>query len=106
MAKKPKLLDPILPGEILLEDFLRPLEISQQKLARDIDVPPTRINDIVNGKRPITMDTALRLARYFGTSPEVWLNLQQRYDLATAQRKLGPILEKAIQPLDRTALTE
>jgi plasmid maintenance system antidote protein VapI len=52
------------------------------------------------------MDTALRLARYFGTSPEVWLNLQQRYDLATAQRKLGPILEKAIQPLDRTALTE
>jgi addiction module HigA family antidote len=106
MAKKQRMLDPIPPGELLLEDFLRPLEISQQKLARDIDVPPTRINDIVNGKRPITMDTALRLSRYFGTSPEVWLNLQQRYDLATAQRKLGPTLDKTIQPLGGTALTE
>lgn len=79
-------LDPIHPGEILLEDFLKPMEISINKLAREIDVPPGRISTIVNGKRSITADTALRLAAYFGTSPELWLNLQADYDLRLARR--------------------
>ena len=101
MATKP--LDPIHPGEILLEEFLKPLELSQNQLARDLDVPPTRINEVVNGGRPITIDTALRLARYFEMTPDFWLNLQQRYDLIIAQRKLGPMLEKKIQPLKELA---
>ena len=101
MAKK--LLDPIHPGEILLEEFLKPLELSQNQLARDIDVPPTRVNEIVNGQRPITVDTAMRLARYFGTTPDFWLNLQQRFDIVIAQRKLGPKLEKKILPLKELA---
>ena len=79
-------LDPIHPGEILLEDFLKPMEISINRLAREIDVPPGRISTIVNGKRSITADTALRLAAYFGTTPELWLNLQADYDLRLARR--------------------
>ena len=79
-------LDPIHPGEILLEDFIKPLEISINKLARDIDVPPGRISNIVNGKRSITADTALRLGTYFGVSPELWLNLQTDFDLRIARR--------------------
>lgn len=79
-------LDPIHPGEILLEDFLKPMQISINKLARDIDVPPGRISTIVNGKRSITADTALRLGLYFGVSPELWLNLQTDYDLRLARR--------------------
>jgi addiction module HigA family antidote len=79
-------LDPIHPGEILLEDFLKPMEISINKLAREIDVPPGRISTIVNGKRSITADTALRLGVYFGVSPELWLNLQTDYDLRVARR--------------------
>ena len=79
-------LDPIHPGEILLEDFIKPLEISINKLARDIHVPPGRISNIVNGKRSITADTALRLGTYFGVSPELWLNLQTDYDLRIARR--------------------
>ena len=98
-----RLLDPIHPGEILLEEFLKPLELSQNQLARDVDVPPTRINEIVNGQRPITVDTAMRLARYFATTPDFWLNLQQRFDIVVAQRKLGPALEKKIQPLKELA---
>jgi len=93
-----KQLKPIHPGEILLEEFLNPLELSQNKLARDIDVPATRINDIVNGLRPITVDTAMRLNRYFGNSAQFWLNLQQRYDLLCAERELGPQLDKRIRP--------
>lgn len=81
-----QLLDPIHPGEILLEDFLKPMVISINKLARELDVPPGRISQIVNGKRAITADTALRLAAYFGTSPELWLNLQADYDLRLARR--------------------
>ena len=84
MKRTKKRLDLIPPGEVLMEDFLIPLGISQQKLARDMDVPPTRINEIVRGIRPITLDTALRLSRYFGTSAEVWLNLQQHHDLENA----------------------
>jgi addiction module HigA family antidote len=92
-------LDPIHPGEILLEDFLNPMEISINKLAREIDVPPGRISTIVNGKRSITADTALRLAAYFGTTPELWLNLQSDYDLRVARRST----ELHIMPLKLAA---
>jgi addiction module HigA family antidote len=91
--------DPIHPGEILLEDFIKTLEISINKLARDIDVPPGRISNIVNGKRSITADTALRLGTYFGVSPELWLNLQTDYDLRIARRNT----ELHITPLKRAA---
>ena len=78
-------LPPVHPGEILLEEYLKPLGISQNKLGRDLNVPAQRINDIVRGHRAITVDTALRLARYFHTSPQFWLNLQSHYDLEIAQ---------------------
>ncbi len=91
-------LDPITPGEILLHEFMEPLGISQNQLARDLSVSAPRINEIVNGKRAITSDTALRLARYFGTSPEFWMNLQQRYDLKVAQRKLASDIEISVKP--------
>jgi antitoxin HigA-1 len=78
-------LPPVHPGEILLEEYLKPLGISQNKLGRDLNVPAQRINDIVRGQRAITVDTALRLARYFHTSPQFWLNLQAHYDLEVAQ---------------------
>ncbi|HYJ80701.1 MAG TPA: HigA family addiction module antitoxin [Longimicrobiaceae bacterium] len=82
-------LSPIHPGEILLEDFLRPFGLSQYRLANDLSVPPRRINEIVHGKRAITADTALRLARFFGTTERFWLNLQARYDLEVARDRLG-----------------
>jgi addiction module HigA family antidote len=96
MRKKP---DPILPGEILWKEFLEPLGISQNKLARDIDVPVTRIGDIIHGRRGITADSALRLAVYFGTTPEFWVNLQTRYDLKVSKRELLPAIEKSVRPL-------
>jgi antitoxin HigA-1 len=80
-----KKLDPIPPGELLLEEFLVPMGISQTRLASDIDVPVSRIADIIHGKRAITADTALRLATYFGTSPQMWLNLQASYELRIAE---------------------
>lgn len=83
-----KKLDPIHPGEILLDDFLLPLDISQYSLAKNISVPPRRINEIIHGKRSITADTALRLGRFFNISPQFWLNLQTRYDLETTQDQL------------------
>lgn len=86
------------PGEILLEEFLAPMGLSQSKLALSLRVPTTRINDIVHGKRAVTADTALRLARFFGTSPAFWLNLQQRYDLDMATDALGDRLEREVQP--------
>lgn len=92
------LMEPVSPGEILLNEFLLPLKISQNKLGKDIGVPITRINEIVNNHRSITVDTAMRLARYFGTSSEVWLNLQQQYDLEVARRKLKKIIDKSIRP--------
>ena len=92
---------PIHPGEILAEEFLAPLEISQNRLAVAIGVPPRRINEIVHGKRRITADTALRLARYFGTTDRFWLNLQNRCDLETEKDQLGTALDQ-IEPL-RTA---
>ncbi len=85
-----KKLDPIPPGEILLEDFLVPMGISQTRLASDIDVPVSRVADIVNGRRAITADTALRLSAYFGTSAQMWLNLQAGYDLRVAEQSYWP----------------
>ena len=96
MASKRKLLEPIHPGEILVEDFMKPMEISINRLAGDIAVPPGRVSAIVNGKRAITADTALRLGRYFGTSPEVWMGLQADYELRVAQRTIGPEVEKRV----------
>lgn len=89
---------PIHPGEILAEEYLGPLGVTQHRLAVDIGVPPRRINEIVHGKRRISADTALRLARYFGTSERFWLNLQGRYDLELERDRLGPTLDH-IQPL-------
>ena len=89
-------LTPIHPGEVLLEDFLEPLGVSQYRLARDISVPPRRINEIVHGKRAISADTALRLARYFSVSERFWLNLQARFDLETERDRLGGRLEKEV----------
>ena len=80
-------LEPVHPGEILMEEFLKPMGISINRLARDIDVPPGRISTIVNGKRSISADTALRLGLYFGVAPELWLNLQADYDLRVARRE-------------------
>lgn len=87
---------PIHPGEILLEEFLDPMEISQYRLAKDISVAPRRINEIVHGKRSITADTALRLARYFGTSERFWMNLQTRYSLEVEKERLEDRLDKEV----------
>jgi len=86
-------LAPVHPGEVLLEEFLEPMGISQYRLAKDISVPPRRINEIVHGKRSVTADTALRLARYFGTSARFWLNLQTSFDLDVEKDRLGNRLE-------------
>ena len=88
------LLEPIPPGEIIKEDYMVPLKLSQNQLARDLDVPVGRINQIIHGHRSITADTALRLARYFDTSPELWLGLQNDYDLRCAKRKLGDMIKR------------
>jgi addiction module HigA family antidote len=98
MAKVSTLAPPIHPGEILAEEFLAPLGITQHKLAVAIGVPPRRINEIVHGTRRISADTALRLSRYFGTSERFWINLQGRYDLETVRDRLGTVLDD-IQPL-------
>ena len=98
MAAK-KLL-PVHPGEILLSEFLEPLGVSQYRLAKDINVPPRRINEIVKGARSITANTALRLARYFATSDRFWLNLQSHYDLETERDRLGVSLQKEVHILE------
>lgn len=95
---KRRKVSPIHPGEILMDEFLKPLNLSQYRVALDIHVPPRRINEIVLGKRGITADTALRLARYFGTSVEVWMTLQDRYEVETARMKDGGEIEKMIRP--------
>ena len=92
-------MSPVHPGEILLLEFLEPLSISQYRLARDISVPPRRINEIVRGSRSITADTALRLARYFGTSDRFWLNLQARHDLEVEKERLGNRLTREVTSL-------
>ncbi len=94
-----KTLAPIHPGEVLLKDFLEPLAISQYRLAKDIRVPPRRINQIVHAARAISADTALRLARYFGTSAQFWMNLQAHYDLEVEQDRVGEAIEKEIPVL-------
>jgi addiction module HigA family antidote len=97
MARKK--LQPTTPGEVLLEEFLKPLEISQYQLAKDVGVPPRRINEVVLGKRAVTADTALRLPRYFGTSERFWLNIQTRHDLEAEKDRLGARLRKEVRVL-------
>jgi addiction module HigA family antidote len=97
MAKKSKLLDPIFPGEILMEEFMKPLGISINRLSRDLHVPPNRIHGIVHGTRVITADTALRLGTYFGVTPEIWLHLQSEYDLRVARRSIGGEIAKTVR---------
>jgi addiction module HigA family antidote len=98
-----EMLSPIHPGEVLLEDFMKPMGLSQYRLAKDIGVTPIRISQIVNGQRAITVDTALRLARYFGTSAAVWLRLQVRYDLEMADRELSERIEREVKVFNHPA---
>ena len=93
---KPRRLPPVHPGEVLLEEFLEPMGITQYRLAKDISVPPRRVNEIVLRKRAITADTALRLGRYFGTSEQFWLNLQSEHDLDVERDRLGDRLESEV----------
>lgn len=97
-----KVLPPVHPGETLLEDLMKPLGLSQNKLATALGVDPRRINEIVTGRRSITGDTALRLARYFGTSPEFWMNLQARYDLEVAKDKKLAEIQRTVKPRSET----
>lgn len=96
-------LAPVHPGEVLLEEFLVPLGLSQYRVARDTSVPPRRINEIVHGTRAVTADTALRLARYFGTSERFWLNLQARYDLEVEKARLGDRLLREVTVLGKAS---
>ncbi len=98
-----KLLDEIHPGEILLEDFMKPMGITARQLASDIDVSPSRISELVNGQRPITADTALRLGLFFGMEPRFWLNLQSEYDMRLAERQLRAKIAPRIRPLHPAA---
>lgn len=97
MAKKP--LPPIPPGEILLEEYMKPNGISQNRLARDIDLGPARVNDIVHGRSAITTAIALRLAKYFGTTPELWMNLQGGYELRRARAEDWPQIDRRVRVL-------
>src|SRR5262249_254953 len=101
MPRQPRKLTPVHPGEILLEEFLTPLGVSQYRLAKDTSVPPRRINEIVRGTRAITADTALRLARYFGTTERFWLNLQAHYDLEVEKERLGDRLSHEVVQRER-----
>ena len=94
-----ELLDPITPGEILREDFMEPMGLSINRLARDLAVPPNRISEIVNGKRAVTADTALRLQRYFKVEAQFWLNLQSEYNLRMIKRKIWPDIKRRILPV-------
>jgi addiction module HigA family antidote len=96
-------LSPIHPGEVLLEEFLKPMSLSQNRLAIEISVDARRINEIVQGKRSITADTALRLGRYFGNSPQFWMGLQTQYDLDVAEDTLGKRLEREVRPMATAA---
>ena len=98
MAKKRRRLPPVHPGEILSEDLMQPLGLSINRLARDLSVPVTRMSEIVNGRRSITADTALRLARYFGSSPQFWMNLQAAYDLDVVARASAERIERDVHP--------
>jgi addiction module HigA family antidote len=98
MARKTKIMPPIHAGETLLEDFLKPLGLTASRLAIELMVPVTRMNDIVRGRRAVTADTALRLARYFGTTPQFWMNLQANYELELAQDARGSEIAQRIRP--------
>ena len=98
MAKKARRLPPVHPGEVLREDLLKPLGISVNRLGRDPRVPVTRMSEIVNGRRGVTADTALRLARYFGTTPEFWMSLQAAYDLDLVQRVSSDRIARDVHP--------
>jgi addiction module HigA family antidote len=93
---KAKKMAPVHPGEILMEEFLKPMALSQYRLAKELCVPPRRINEIVHGQRAVTADTALRLGRYFCVSPQFWLNLQSRYDLETEADRIGARVEREV----------
>jgi len=97
MTKK---LDEIHPGEILVEEFIKPMGLTNARVASDIDVPTSRISEIVNGKRPITVDTAMRLGVYFGMEPRFWLNLQAEYDVRVAEQELLPEIKGRLRPLN------
>jgi addiction module HigA family antidote len=103
MPKKDELLPPIHPGEILTEEFMKPLGLSINRVARDLRVPVTRIAEIVHGRRGVSSDTALRLARYFGTTPEFWMNLQSAYDLEVAERGSKASIERDVHPCNSFA---
>lgn len=98
-----KLLEEIHPGEVLLEDFMKPMQISARKLASDIDVSPSRISDLVHGQRPVTADTALRLGLYFRMVPRFWLNLQAEYDMRVATRELSKKIAPRVRPFQPLA---
>jgi antitoxin HigA-1 len=98
-----KTLSPIHPGEVLFEDFMKPLGLTQYRLAHDIGVTPIRISQIVNGQRAITADTAMRLARYFSTSAAVWLRLQVRYDLEVAENEMGDRINREVKAFRQTS---
>jgi addiction module HigA family antidote len=99
MTKNVNSLDPIPPGEILLEEFMKPLGISRNRLSRDLDIPVSRVSEIVRGSRAVTADTALRLSRYFGTSAEMWMNLQSGYDLRVARTTTWPKAQGRVRTL-------
>lgn len=99
-----KTLPPVHPGEVLAEDFMKPLGLTQYRVAKDIGVAALRISQIVRGQRSVTADTALRLARYFGTSPDVWLRLQAAYDLEVAQRQIGKRIEREVKALPQATV--
>lgn len=103
MASKTKSLEPIHPGEVLLEDFMKPLDVSQNRLARELAVNPARISDIVHGRSSVSAAMALRLGRFFGVSAEFWLNLQSGYDLRVARRRDGDTITARIRPIERAA---
>jgi addiction module HigA family antidote len=100
------LLDEIHPGEILLEDFMKPMGITARKLAADLDVPPSRVSEIVNGHRPITADTALRLGLFFSMEPRFWMNLQSEFDMRVASRHLQPQISPRIRVFEQVTVRD
>jgi addiction module HigA family antidote len=102
-SREERIYPPMHPGRVLELEFLEPLEMTPYRLARSIGAPPPRVYDIVRGKRGISADTALRLARFFGTSPQFWMNLQAHYDLEVEEERVGETVEKEVQPLVRAS---
>ncbi len=101
--RTPRKIAPVHPGDVLREDFLKPLRMSVNKLALSLGVPATRMGEIVNGRRAVSPDTALRLARFFGTTPEFWMNMQAGYELEVAKDELSADIERTVRPYEATA---